>query len=342
MNTAAIGLIPGFPATTTARAPLVRSAEELRSALRTPATRHLPLDLAQLDRVLRLDARARLVEVQPGASWQALCSFLSAQAPADAQEIDRALLETHLPGTIGECVGRNCAGPDARPFVDYVEALTIVTADGELRRTNRSLQPELFRTAIGGHGVIGVVYSATLRVDALLRACAEAFEPVVLEEATSPASGKLLTSRFMLPPARLEGFLVDLRRLLEDYRLPVSRLSVRRALPDADTFLQWATGELAVIEISFPDKGTLPARTAATQVRRGLIAAALAHGGRFDLASSLEASREQVEAAYPMFSAFLAEKRRYDPQDRLGGAWFRHYASLFRRERCESRWTNAQ
>jgi FAD/FMN-containing dehydrogenase len=341
MSSTAIGLPPGFPDPAIARAPLVRSAEELRSALRAPAIRHQSLDLAHLDRVLRLDSRAPLVEVQPGASWKAVADFLGTHPAQDMPRIDLAILEAHLPARIGDCAGRNCAGPDARPFVEYVEALTIVTSDGELRRTNRSLQPELFRTAVGGHGVIGATYSITLRLDELGRACVEAVDPVVLDEGSHAPEANQLASCVMVPPARLESYLADLRRLLEDFRLPLTSLRVRRALPESDTFLQWATQELAVVELSFPDKGTLPSRTAATQVRRGLIAAALAHGGRFDLASSLDASREQVEAAYPMFSAFLAEKRRYDPQDRLGGAWFRHYAALFRRERCESRWTIA-
>ncbi len=147
--------------------------------------------------------------------------------------------------------------------------------------------------------------------------------------------------RLMVPPARLGGFLGKLRLAFDDYRLPLDGLRVRKALPEAETTLRGATEELAVVEVPFAEGGTLPARAALAQIRRRLIAASLEHGGRFDLDTGFDASREQVEAAYPMFSAFLAEHRRCDPQERLGGDWYLHYRALFGRGNCAVRWTQA-
>jgi len=339
MNASIAAFHPAIPCPTPHRRPGVRSAEELRSALRAWHSHSTGPDLAQLDRVLRLDARAGRIEVQAGVGWAALAAYLGSQSIIIATMAETAA-QAGLPETLGECVGCNPAAPDGTPFSALIEALTIVTADGELRRASRGLQPELFRAAIGGRGLIGAVYSVTLRLEALANAFANAQAPVVLDAAgmTSPGDIEL---RLMVPPARLEGFLAELRRIFEDFRLPVSCLRVRRALPEHDSQLRWATEELALVDLRFADRGTLPSRVAATQVRRLLIAAALENGGRFDLATGHDASRDQVEAAYPMFSAFLAEKRRYDPQERLDGPWYRHYLCLFRREPCEVRWANA-
>lgn len=319
---------------------IVRSAEELRAALRGWNRPAAP-DLAQLDRVLRLDLRGQRIEVQAGVGWGALGGYLVSQDMAAAAPIAAAAAVADLPGTLGACVGANPACPDGTPFSSLVDAITVVTADGELRRTSRSAQADLFRAVLGGHGALGAVYSVTLRIDALLRAFARAEPPVPLDAAAAPPAAGALRLRLLVPPARLDGFLAELRQAFDDFRLPIGSLCVRRALPDCETLLRWATEELAVVDVAFADRGTLPARVAATQVRRALIGAALAHGGRFDLATGLEASREQVDAAYPMFSAFLAEKRRYDPQLRLQDAWYRHYAGLFRREPCAVRWAGA-
>lgn len=50
------------------------------------------------------------------------------------------------------------------PFVGDVEAFTLVTANGAVRRCSREENPELFRLAIGGYGLFGVVTSVALRL----------------------------------------------------------------------------------------------------------------------------------------------------------------------------------
>lgn len=319
---------------------VVRSARELCALLRrTDEHRPVP-DLSQMNRILRLDEHRGLVEVQSAARWTDLACFLADAGIAAGRELARAA-EHALPATIGECVARNPAAPDGNPFVSHVESLAVVGADGELRCTSRDRHPDWFRAVNGGQDLIAVVYSITLRFDLLARAFACA-DPMVRFPAAGPLEGRIEgRSRLMVPPAGLEAFLGELRAAFDDYRLPIHSICVRRASADRETLLRWATGELAVIDVSFPEPETLPGRVAATQVRRMLIAAALAHGGRFDLSTGMDASREQVEAAYPMFSAFLAAKRRYDPQLRLAGPWYRHYEALFRREPLEVRWSPA-
>ena len=75
------------------------------------------------------------------------------------------------------------------------------------------------------------------------------------------------------------------------------------------------------------------------ELRRGLIDAALDRGGRFAAAECADATRAQVEAAYPMLAEFLAQARRYDPAGRLQNRWARRCRGLLQREACEVRWT---
>jgi hypothetical protein len=78
----------------------------------------------------------------------------------------------------------------------------------------------------------------------------------------------------------------------------------------------------------------------ATQLPRSLIDAAIAHGGGFPIACTLEATRAQTEACYPQLKAFLPQKRLFDPAERIVNPWYRHYCDLFSQEPCAVRWSH--
>jgi FAD/FMN-containing dehydrogenase len=306
------------------RAVRVRSADELRRALREARHAPLALDASGLDRVLRLDAGRGLIEVQAAAPWAAL---------------DRLGCAPFLPASIGEAVSANAAGPDGVPVSAHVAAITLVTADGELRRASREAQPELFRLALGGHGVFGVLYSVTLRIESLRRSAARAVVPVALElpAGAAPAAGPAL--EVLIPPERLEDYLAEAKALAGEHRLALEGAAVRRLAPESETVLRWATREWAGVVLRLRRGATLGASAHAAQVRRALLGTAIRLGGSFPIAGRPEASREQLEACYPGLAAFLAEKRRIDPCERLANGWYRHIAGLMRRAPLAARWS---
>src|SRR3990172_5429643 len=226
----------GRPATT------LRSADELRRAMRDARGTTVAVDASALDRVLRFDAARGLVEVQAATRWDALSDYLR----ASSVDLSGFTAGAGLPSTVGATVEINAPGPDGPPLVAHVDALALVTPDGELRRVSRQSNPELFALAAGGQGAFGTLYSATLRIEGL--------------------------------PA------------------------------------------------------------AAPRLRRELIDAAIERGGSFPVACTPEATRAQTEACYPELRAFLAEKRRCDPAERLSNPWYRHHRSLLGREACPVRW----
>ena len=62
---------------------------------------------------------------------------------------------------------------------------------------------------------------------------------------------------------------------------------------------------------------------------RQLIDAGIRYGGSYYLTYHRFATRQQVEACYPQFPAFLRAKRRYDSQERFQSDWYRHYKRMF-------------
>jgi hypothetical protein len=286
------------------------SATELAAAVRS----RRPYDASRLDRVLRVDERHALVEVQASTPWKAIAAALR---PGDARAAGTQTTMT----TVGASLAHNAAGPDGRPAVVHVESIAVVAPGGELRRANRTTNRDLFALVAGGQGLFGALYSVTLDIGSLSRAVNEA---APLEERSSPHPLRLL-----VPPESLESFLAEARSRCANWRMPLADVEVRRTLPEKDSFLRWARRDYAAVALHFAEPPVLGAAVRATQLRRELIDAAIALGGSFHVSCTPEATREQAEACYPQLPQFLAEKRRVDPCERIVNPWYLHYRRLF-------------
>ncbi|MDX1375619.1 MAG: FAD-binding protein [Burkholderiales bacterium] len=317
--------------------PLLRSADDLRRAMRRGECATLRLDSAGLDRVLRRDARRALVELQSGASWRALAPCLEHGAAA----LESSLAQGVCPGTVGDAVAANAPGPDGRPVVALVEAVTLVTADGALRHASRARDAELFALAVGGHGMFGPIYSVTLRVDALALSARRARGPETLQQSDAHGAARRCVV-LLLPPARQAAFIADAQAIAEAWRAPIARLEVAQTLPEDETALRWAKQAYAAVTLDLTLPQPLGACVRGTQVCSALIDCALAHGGSFAIGATRDASRAQLAAAYPELARVLAEKLRRDPEDRLGNAWYRHHRRLLDGTRLDVRWNAPQ
>ena len=301
------------------------SAAELRDAVRSGR----PYDPLRLSRILGVDDRAGLIEVQAHTPWRAIADRLR---PGDEQV---AATRTTMP-TVGESIAANSAGPDGRPTVVHVESLTIVTAEGELRRVSRHAHRELFALTVGGQGLFGALYSAMLRVDTMSQTVAEQKPGEVT--GGSLTAGAAYTLRLLVPPERLTSCIDQLRARCEEWRMTVDGLEVRRIVEEDETYLQWASREYAEIGVRLGPPASLGGAVRAAQVARDLIDIAIAHGGSFPIATTPQASRAQVEVCYPRLKEFLAEKRRIDPSARLTNAWYARYCGLLLGDSVEVRW----
>lgn len=311
----------------------VRSADDLRRALRAARERRLVLDTSALNRMLRLDGERNRLELQAATPWRAIAGYLGERAA----ELDAGLQTAGLPESVGEAVSANAAGPDGTPIVSHVEAIALVTPDGELRRVDREANLNLFRLAVGGHGLFGVPYSVTLRLDSLLRAAQRAQAPAELDLAgATVAGGVSRRAEVFVPPEKLDCALSDFRELAAERRVTLRRVLVRRLRPENETFLRWASREWAGLTIDFCTRPTLGASVHAAEIHRLLLEIALSHGGSFPVAEASIASLAQIQACYPTISAFVAEKRRYDAAERMQNLWYRRVAALLRGQSSRS------
>jgi FAD/FMN-containing dehydrogenase len=125
------------------------------------------LDMRRMNRVLGLDAERGLVTVEAGIQWPELIDHLLRVQSDRARAWGIVQKQTGADRlSIGGAIAANVHGRGLRlpPFVGDLEALTLVDAGGEVRRCSRTENAELFRLAVGGYGLLGVVATATLRL----------------------------------------------------------------------------------------------------------------------------------------------------------------------------------
>jgi FAD/FMN-containing dehydrogenase len=125
------------------------------------------IDTRKLDRVLEFDHERGLIEVEAGIQWPALLEYLRKAQAGRTPKWGIAQKQTGADRlSIGGAIAANAHGRglSMRPFVFDVEGLTLVDATGTVRRCSREENAELFSLVCGGYGLLGVVYSARVRL----------------------------------------------------------------------------------------------------------------------------------------------------------------------------------
>lgn len=131
------------------------------------ATDAVLLDTTRLSRVLQFDADTGRVQVEAGIQWPRLMDDLADRQNGTTQPWTIAQKQTGANRlTVGGALGANVHGRGLcmAPFGADIESLTLLDAEGRLHLCSREQNAELFRLVIGGYGLFGVVYSATLRL----------------------------------------------------------------------------------------------------------------------------------------------------------------------------------
>lgn len=125
------------------------------------------LDMTGLDRVLSLDRTRGIVEMESGVAWPALFEYLQT-AQADGQT-NWGILQKQTGAdrlSIGGALASNVHGRGLtlRPIIDQVKSFTMIDPRGQHLTCSRAENAELFRLAIGGYGLFGVVTTVRLQL----------------------------------------------------------------------------------------------------------------------------------------------------------------------------------
>ena len=130
---------------------------------------------------------------------------------------------------------------------------------------------------------------------------------------------------YFVPRAELPAFIAGMKAIFEAQPLKLLNASIR-AVGREENVLTYAP-EPAFSMVLYVNQPTDAAGNAAqAELTRKLIDLTLKHRGRFFLPYQLHYTPEQLLVSYPEFPAFVAAKRKWDPDGLFRNSWYDRYA----------------
>lgn len=125
------------------------------------------VDIRSMNRILGLDKKTGMIEVEAGVEWPQLISEYMKLQANDARPWGIAQKQTGadrltMAGTMA--ANAHGRGLHMKPFISNVESFEMVDASGEVRHCSRTENRELFGLVIGGYGLFGLVTSLRLQL----------------------------------------------------------------------------------------------------------------------------------------------------------------------------------
>lgn len=126
------------------------------------------IDTNGLQGITEFDAEHGTIEVGSGTQWPELIDDLLQRQRGQEEQWGIVQKQTGADRlSLGGALAANVhsRGLTYRPIVQDVEAFTLIDANGDAYRCSRRENEELFRLAIGGYGLFGVIASVRLRLN---------------------------------------------------------------------------------------------------------------------------------------------------------------------------------
>src|SRR3569623_1153133 len=263
----------------------------------------LHLDMRQMNKIVWLRPAEHAVRVQAGMRWRDLQDHL------DQPGLAVKTMQSYSNFTVGGSVSVNCHGRYVGhgPIGNTVRALQLVLAAGTVVESSPTVQPELFRAAIGGYGAIAVITEVELELADNVRIEREV-EEVPLDRYVTHFKEKVLADKRavlhnadLLPPTCDKPVSVTWRRTAETAPLTeTARLAPRGLSYEVEKNIIWAVTELPGGRILRKDV-IQPMQVAKPAVKW------LSHEASLDVAV-LE-PRTRVMSTYVLQEYFIPERR---------------------------------
>lgn len=125
------------------------------------------LDMSAMNRVISFEPEKELIEVESGILWNDLIARMAdAQKNLEHQVGIRQKQTGADRLSIGGALSSNIHGRGLtmKPIIEDAESFRMACADGNILNCSREENYELFRLAIGGYGLFGIIVSVKLRL----------------------------------------------------------------------------------------------------------------------------------------------------------------------------------
>jgi FAD/FMN-containing dehydrogenase len=125
------------------------------------------VDMRGMNRLLAFDDERGVITVEGGMEWPELIGHLTTMQEGRTRQWGIVQKQTGADRlSVGGALSCNAHGRglNLKPIVSQVQAFDLVGPDGTVRRCSRADHPELFRLAIGGYGLFGIISRVELQL----------------------------------------------------------------------------------------------------------------------------------------------------------------------------------
>ncbi len=167
-----------YPTSTEDVVKIVKQAKAENRAVSISGSRHamggqqfgrdtFHISTSKMNDVLSFDRKKGIIRAEAGIEWPDLVQYLLKNQTGETTQWAIVQKQTGADKlSLGGALAANIHGRGIRfkPIIQDVEAFTLVNAEGEVLNVSRTENPELFRLAIGGYGLFGVITTIDLRL----------------------------------------------------------------------------------------------------------------------------------------------------------------------------------
>jgi decaprenylphospho-beta-D-ribofuranose 2-oxidase len=110
------------------------------------------LDMLQFNNIVHLDVENKIITVQAGITWKQIQEY------CNTYNLAVKSMQSFNEFTVGGSMSVNVHGQDVSdPLIGSIIGFRMVTASGTIIEANRHTNSELFKLAIGGYGLFGII-----------------------------------------------------------------------------------------------------------------------------------------------------------------------------------------
>ena len=118
------------------------------------------IDTKNFNKIIGLNQQEKIITVQTGATWEQIQEFIN------PYKLAIKVMQTTQIFTVGGSLSVNAHGRDPKfgPLIETIKAIRIMLSSGEIIQASRTENYELFKLAIGGYGLFGIILEADIEL----------------------------------------------------------------------------------------------------------------------------------------------------------------------------------
>lgn len=120
----------------------------------------LVIDMKNLNQIVSFDEKQKTITAQAGATWYDVQKYI------DPYNLSVKAMQSYNNFSIGGSLSINAHGRDIAygSVINGIQSIQILLANGELITADRANNSNLFKAAIGGYGLLGIIIQATIEL----------------------------------------------------------------------------------------------------------------------------------------------------------------------------------